>query len=34
MVGLEFYKRAKKEERLDGVLFLIVSPESERGPVT
>ena len=33
MDGLAFYKRAKKEDLLNGVPFLIVSIVSERGRV-
>lgn len=33
MDGLELYKRAKKEELLGGVPFLMVSAENERGRV-
>ena len=33
MDGLEFYKRAKKEDLINGVPFLMVSAESERGRI-
>ena len=33
MDGLEFYKRAKKEDLLNGVPFLMVSAENERGRI-
>ena len=33
MDGLEFYKRAKKEDLLNGVPLLMVSAENERGRI-
>ena len=33
MDGLEFYKRAKKEDLINGVPFLMVSAENERGRI-
>ena len=33
MDGLEFYKRAKKEDLINGVPFLMVSAESEKGRI-
>ena len=33
MDGLAFYKRAKKEDLINGVPFLMVSAESEKGRI-